>query len=299
MDSIRLPRFQRSSQIQPIRLTARDRAILENVQRHRFLRSNHLIALVGGSPQQVLRRLHRLFHHGYLDRPRSQIDYYRTGSQAMVYGIGHKGAKFLDPNAALSRRPVEWTAKNRTATRLFIEHTLAVADVMVSFELACRHDDDLELVWHSDELVKWTVEVRHAGTLHCIGVVPDRVFGLRHRSQPADVAWYFLEADRATMPVERQSLKQTSFARKLLAYYETWRQGVIKHSFPRFRVLTVTTTPERMRHLIEAHQLVNHGNGAGLLLFTHHGAFKAQSNLLALEWLDGHETAAMLGTCSL
>jgi hypothetical protein len=29
----------------------------------------------------VLRRLQLLFHHGYLDRPRAQIDYYRAGSR--------------------------------------------------------------------------------------------------------------------------------------------------------------------------------------------------------------------------
>lgn len=292
MDSIRLPRFQRSNQVSSIQLTDRDCSILEHVQRHRFLRSTHLVALVGGSRQQVLRRLHLLFHHGYLDRPRAQIDYYRHGSQAMVYGIGHRSVKFVEHSAALPRRYIEWTAKNRTATRYFIEHTLAVADIMVAFELACREQDELELVPYTGELVKWNVEIRRNGTTHKIGVIPDQVFGLRSKRHPADITWYFLEADRATMPVERHSLKQTSFARKLLAYHETWRQGVLKNKFPRFRVLTVTTTAQRAQHLIEAQQSVNRGNGAGLFLFTHLTGLSSARTPFDLEWLDGNYRAS-------
>lgn len=73
MESVRLPRFKRATEIPPIRLTGRDREIIRQVHRHRFLRSSHIVALIGGSSQQVSRRLQRLFHHGYLDRPRSQI----------------------------------------------------------------------------------------------------------------------------------------------------------------------------------------------------------------------------------
>jgi len=70
MESVRFPRFKRSPAVNPIRLTERDQDILRHVRRHRFLLSDHIQALVPGSRQQILRRLQRLFHHGYLDRPR-------------------------------------------------------------------------------------------------------------------------------------------------------------------------------------------------------------------------------------
>ena len=79
MESIRLPRFKRVAAVEPMQLTERDRDILRQVRRHRFLRSSHILALIGGSSQQVLRRLQRLYHHGYLDRPRAQIDYFHRG----------------------------------------------------------------------------------------------------------------------------------------------------------------------------------------------------------------------------
>lgn len=294
--TLRSPRFKRTSSAPPLQLTDRDRQIIDHVFRHRFLRSTQIVNLAGGSRQQVLRRLHQLFHHGYLDRPRAQVDYYRNGSKPMVYGVGHRGAKHLEQSLAIPHRKVDWSAKNRNATRFFLEHTLAVAEVMVAMELACREHGDIELIHHNEELVKWNVQIRRGGNGHSIGVIPDRVFGLRHKGKPTDVVWYFLEADRATMPVERQSLKQTSFARKLLAYHETWRQGVLKKEFPRFRVLNVTTTPARVRNLVEANRTLTEGKGSGMFLFTHLDAFKEKINAFDLPWLDGRgDTITLLG----
>ena len=73
-------------------------------------------------------------------------------------------------------------------------------------------------------------------------MIPDRVFGLEFTGsdgQPTR-AFYFLEADRATMPVKRQTLVQSSFYRKLLAYEATWTQNIhrARLGFNRFRVLT-------------------------------------------------------------
>jgi len=294
MVSVRNQRFHRASSPTPIQFTDRDSQIMQHIFRHRFLRSTHIRRLAGGSTQQVLRRLHQLFHHGYLDRPRAQIERYRNGSQAMVYGIGHRGVKFLEQSLAIPHRKIDWSAKNRNATRFFLEHTLAVAEVMVALEFACRERDDIELVQHTDDLLKWNVEVRRGGNVQSIGVIPDRVFGLRRKSNPGEIVWYFLEADRATMPVERHSLKQTSFARKLLAYHETWRQGVLKGDFPRFRVLTVTTTPARVRNLIESSHTLSQGKGSGLFLFTHLGAFKDKISALDLPWLNGRGEAVAL-----
>lgn len=36
----------------------------------------------------MLRRLQRLYHHGYVERPACQIDYYqRGGSRSIAYGL--------------------------------------------------------------------------------------------------------------------------------------------------------------------------------------------------------------------
>jgi len=86
----RLPRFERVAHAAPIRLTERDHAIIRLIQRHRFLRSDQIIALIGGSAQNLSRRLQGLFHHGYLERPRAQLHYYeRSGLLAPRSGLHH------------------------------------------------------------------------------------------------------------------------------------------------------------------------------------------------------------------
>ena len=96
MESIRLPRFKRALEIAAMQLTERDRKIIQQVGRHRFLRSRHIIALIGGSPQQLLRRLKLLFHHGYLERPRahSLITTSKAARKRWSTGSAKKGGRF-------------------------------------------------------------------------------------------------------------------------------------------------------------------------------------------------------------
>src|ERR1039458_6847379 len=142
MAAPRLPHFKRDSAVPAIKLTERDGEIIRLVERFRFVRSSHICSLIPGSPQQLLRRLKLLYHHGFLERPRAQIDYYhRGGSRHMVYGLGSKGAVFLQRDLDPGFGQVRWGEKNRAAGRVFLEHALLVADVMVAIELACRRTD--------------------------------------------------------------------------------------------------------------------------------------------------------------
>src|ERR1035441_9466508 len=153
----RLPRFKRSPDIPPLRLTSRDGEILKCLQRHRFLRSDHIVALSGGSRQQVLRRLQMLYHHGYLERPRCQIDYYQSGSRCIAYGLGNKGAALLKREFALPSYSQDWNWKNRV-TRFFLEHALLISDVMVAVESACRKRPGIKLIF-PDETFCWKVSL--------------------------------------------------------------------------------------------------------------------------------------------
>ena len=281
MESTRLPRFKRFAEIQAIRLTDRDLEILRLVHRHRFLRSSHIVRLVKGSPQQVLRRLKLLFHHGYLERPRAQLDYFnRAGSEPIIYGLGNKGAAVLR-----LEMPADMNWKNQSVGRLFLEHSVLIADIMVAFELACRSRSDVrfldtdqlplpENVRIPDELFRWRVTLERR---QHVGIVPDRVFVLEFKQPEKSSVLFFLEADRGTMPIIRQNLSRSSFQRKLLAYHATWKQGLHKtrFGFPRFRVLTVTTNAERMRSMIDACAELDGGHG--LFLFAGASALLTQT----------------------
>ena len=292
MQSSRLPRFKRADAVAPMQLTARDHEIIRLVHRHRFLRSPQIVALLGEGSRAVLRRLQLLYHHGYLERPRAQLDYYHQGgSRHIVYGLGNRGALLLKVES------LNWSDKNRSVGRIFLEHALLVSEVMVRIELACRETPHLRLVTDQELRVEneeklistsfhWNAKLHTGLTL---GVIPDKVFALEQSSptSPSKRAYYFLEADRGTMPIMRRSLLQTSFYRKLLAYEATWTQSVHKtrFGFHRFRVITVTMSAERVESLVSACSQLQRGHG--LFLFADRTALNNPDLLYSPIWKTG------------
>ena len=299
MESFRLPRFTRASAVAPLLITSRDREIIRMVHQHRFLRSSHIISLVSGSSQQLLRRLKLLYHHGYLERPRAQLDYYHQGgSHCVVYGLGNKGASLLAKEPGYSLRALLWDQKNVSIGRVFLKHALLVSDVMVAIEMACR-ERGIRLLTERElapahcpdgewQLFRWKVKVN--GGLK-LGVVPDRVFALEFSGQDGkwNRAYFFLEADRGTMPVRRRNLFQTSFYRKLLAYEATWSQSIhrTRFGFHRFRVLTVTTSAKRVKSLVNVCSELK--SGQRLFLFTDPSVMEKPENIFSAMWQSGKQ----------
>ncbi len=296
----RAPRYKRNAPA-PMRLGERDIAILRAVRRYRLLRSTHLAALDGGSGQVVVRRLRSLFDHGYLDRPKAQlISVLKRHNEPMVYGLGNRGAETL---ARLDARPegrLDWTNKNNRAGPLFLEHTLMTADVMVPLEIACGAAADIRLIDQEVLVVeapaatrktaqplRWQADVRtpRQRTVN-IGLIPDRAFSLVFEEKTR--ANFFLEADRATMPVVRRDLRQTSVYRKLIAYYAGWKSKRHTEQFgwQNFRVLTVTKSRERIETMLEVVNDITDGRGTGLFLFGEASVLFA-SNPLSFIWTDG------------
>ncbi|MGZ5527316.1 MAG: replication-relaxation family protein [Limisphaerales bacterium] len=255
-----------------------------------------------GSRQQLLRRLQLLFQHGYLERPRAQLDWYhKGGSREIVYGIGDKGAALLKRENGANAKELRWSEKNRKTERMFLEHALLVSDIMVALELACR-EKNIRLLTQQDlqvrgkeKLFEWRVNINPQVRLT---TTPDRVFALEYLnpSGNAECAYFFLEADRGTMPVIRSGFSQTSFFRKLLAYEATWLQRIHekRYSFHRFRVLTVTTGAPRVKSLVEACARLKQGHG--LFLFADRSILEKPGEFLSHTWQSGRasETSTLL-----
>lgn len=303
----RLPRFrQAKEQAPPLQLTERDTEMMRQVAVHRFLRSRHLVSLAGGSPQQVLRRLQLLFHHGYLERPRCQLDYYhhRGGSRGLIYGLGSRGAAHLRRQLNMPFERMDWTPKNRSVGRVFLEHALMVSDFMVSLEMSCRMHGGVKLLQRDDIPLPddlrekkmpfaWSV---HITGRRKVGIIPDAVFGLEYFDEVGSTqqVFYFLEADRATMPVKRDRLERSSVFRKFLAYEATWSQGVHRSRFGwnRFRVLTITSSLERLRNIRKACLQLERGNG--LFLFADAASLNLDEDTLSHRWQSTRDQPEML-----
>lgn len=305
MSSPRLPRFSRVVLTHPIRITDRDREIIRLVHRHRFLRSSHFTSLVKGSKQQIVRRLQLLFHHGFLTRPRAQLQYFgRGGSHEIVYGLGNKGARMLE-NEGVQLKHLRLNEKNDGVGKIFLEHALLVSSIMVAVELAAKATGSVAVV-HGDALkhirpggrpasFSWRVTTQSGDRL---GLIPDRVFALTRNEQSGGSgrSYFFFEADRGTMPVFRENLLQTSFFRKLLAYEATWKTGLHEElfGFRRIRVLVVTTSPSRMASLINACSKLKSGHG--LFLFCDQLTLECHGNIFKAPWKNGRGDTTSLST---
>lgn len=287
-----------------MRLTDDDITIIRHVAKHRFLRSTHLLRLMPGrSEKKLIERLGALYHNDYLDRPRAQLDYYaRAGSAPMVYALGNRGAQILRQRGGLVADHVDWTWKNRSAGRTFIEHTLLTADVMVAATRAAQSRPELLLIEPGDIIARAPEATQRAknpfhlaarsqvnGSPQELAVVPDAVFGFDFTTDRKR-KYFFVEADRGTMPVMRANLDHTSIYRKLVTYIAG---GGAANAFGQqlgignFRVLTVTTSAERVKGMLAALQQATRGAGSRQFLFATEDEICRAPDLISVAWIDG------------
>ncbi len=299
------PRRKRSGNPPPLQLTERDLDILRAVYRYRFLNSDHIKRLIPGSAKNIANRLKALFEHAYLDRPECQYDFYRPGggSSLAVYALADKGAKLLAGRDVLSFGPnVSWAQKNRAAGRPFLEHTLGIADfaVALTIDVAARNDVDMldgdallarlpEATRNETKPFRFSVPVTFRSQKLTIGIEPDYAVSLgfptlRRRAN------FLVEIDRATMPIERSDLKQSSMLRKFLAYGAFRRQKLHTKVFAwtNFRVLVVTSNEDRAQNMRDCLKRIGGSKGSPLFWITDRDALYERNSLEHL-WIDGSD----------
>lgn len=300
----RRPRFERPLARPTLQLTPRDIAILRAVATHRFLRSGHFPQLIAGAAKKIIERLGELYYAGYLERPPAQLEYYRPGggSSRLVYALANRGAKVLIDHQGREDAGVDWSRKNTQATRRFILHTLAVADVAVALACATRKDPRFTLQDQNhlvalmppatramQKPLKWRVKVKHKEQPPSeVGVVPDFAFAVAYPDTTRRC--FLVECDRGTMPVERATLKQTSIIKKLLAYETGRKQGLHEKQFSwkNFRVLIITNTPERAVNIRAAILRNSLLKASPLFLITHQAALTG-ADILRHAWRDAND----------
>jgi len=312
----RKPRYRRAP-TDRVRLQGRDIEIIKLVHKHRFLSSAHLAALLPGSSQGLLRRLNLLFHNAYLNRPPEQIRPYRQGSDPMIYGLGNKGADLLANDFGVPRTKVDWTSKNREVKKYYLEHTLLVSDFMVCLEVACRKIGNIKIIGPGEIFAampsqpkqpanpwSWKVQVKRespGGTRQLsFSIIPDKIFGLHFTADPAgrNKAYFFLEADRSTMPIKRASLFKSSYYKKMLGYWASWKEELYQRhfGFKNARILTLAKSQDRIKSMIEACKEVDErGQGSKMILFAQARDFNLTQpeRVLAKAWRNGRDDDLM------
>lgn len=233
-------------------LTARDLAILDLVHRYRYVEARHVRALVGGSDQQITRRLQGLFHNRYVgrygrrERMRTELD---PGAPLIAYGLELKGARTLAEHfgrraadAGAEPEPVRWKKEYTRRTEWFLEHHLMISDFRCNLELELRDMPDVELVTWDQSKDTWfhvTIPNQRHRTAR---VAPDAYFALRDHG---DLRYFFLEIDRGTEEHRRIVEKFTAY----WWYLQDPRFTGPRRRRPRVNVLFVTTGQRRQKNL--------------------------------------------------
>ncbi|MCL5291217.1 MAG: replication-relaxation family protein [Actinobacteria bacterium] len=239
----RAPRNKRIPGISRILIQKRDKEIILAVHENRFLRRDQIEKLffAGSSTSACNQRLMKLYQHKFLDRLFLPIGF---GSNQAVYALDRLGAEVVAANLGISPSQVNWKRKHNKVEYFFLEHTVGVSEVHVSLQIALRERANVDLLfWKREAFLPKDKVQDPEHPENRLPVYPDAFFGLQLEDGKS---FFFIEVDMATEPLGR-------FRKKLVAYQQYWKSGQYRerYNYRNFRVLTVTTGPERMNNLLK------------------------------------------------
>ncbi len=230
-------------------LRERDVDIVEAVYRFRLLRQDQLQTLFFGSKTRAQVRLEKLYDHGFLDRKFLPVAL-GEGRSPTLYVLDRRGAELLRVERGYD--DLSGYTTRRTLKTDFIEHTLAINDVMVAVTAACRQQAFTLEQWQTESQLKADYDrvtiADGRGKPQHVAVVPDSYFTIiaNGRRYP-----FFLELDRGTMTLKRFKTKVEAY----LAYINTGAYQK-RYQTRSVRVLTVTLSAVRMANLKQATEAV-------------------------------------------
>jgi hypothetical protein len=219
-------------------LSERDLAVVASIASHRFLTgrqieafhfNEHTSPVTAG---RICRRvLTRLVEQQLLVRLQRRIGGIRAGSASYVYALGPAGNRLVT-----NRRG----KRAKEPSRMFLEHTLAVADAHLAL-LGAARAGQFELVSVEAEPASWRRFLNSAGARETLR--PDLYVV---SAQGAFEHCWFLEIDCATESTP-------AVLRKCRAYQAYWRTGIEQQRTDTFPlVVWVTPDPRRGKQLAEA-----------------------------------------------
>jgi len=239
----RTPRNKRIPGMPRILIQKRDKEIILAVYENRFLKRDQIERLffAGASTSACNQRLMKLYQHKFLDRLFLPIG---IGSSQAVYAIDRLGAEVVASHFGINKCQVNWRRRHNKVEFFFLDHTVGVSEVNVSLQVALRDKTDAKLLFWKREAFLPKDKVQDPEHYESkLPVYPDAFFGLGLKNGKS---FFFVEVDMATEPLNR-------FRKKLVAYQQYWKTGAYqeRYNYRNYRVLTVTTGPERLNNLLK------------------------------------------------
>jgi len=269
----RLPRYGRIKNPPNMRLTDRDKHILEAIHAYDgMLGFSQIKRLFFSGKSQAEQRLKLLYQHTYVNRPNKE---YRRRLPEMIYWLDKRGAEIVASRDSTPLKDFVWRKKPRWFQ---VEHDIAVNDFRLDLGEACQKSSDVELATWVSESDFWSypdrVEYRYNGRKRNRYVRPDGFFVL---ITPDHRIRYLLEIDRSTEDNPRFLREKVLPG---LAYVES------KDFKERFghrggRWLVVTTSERRLNNML--HQ-ADRAEAKGLFYFTTYGKITVNKLLFSPIW---------------
>jgi len=242
-------RFQREPRA-GLRLQERDEQLLCDLFLHRAMARGQIQRLYFGASVGICNaRLRLLFDYQYLSR------YYLPtapfGAQA-IYSIGKAAVPLVSARLAMDAAEVSKHYR-RSKTPMFLEHTLAIVDLWITFREAteARAEAAIE-TWLPELLCRHEYEIRSSpgGAWKKTVFKPDAF--VRLMCPDASYRTFFIEVD-----LGHTSSQQ--FKAKLQSYQQYRESGLFQERYggEQFQTLVVTTGERRLKHLralVEAEQ---------------------------------------------
>ena len=194
------------------------------------------------------------------------------GSTQAVYALDRRGAELVAEILGVDLAGIRWSPKQKRSELYFRDHTLAINDIWVAFELAARETAELAIIdWTMDGPELWD-EVRETSTGKRLPVRPDAYLPVAFGGRRAH---FFLEVDRATMSNRR-------IAEKIRAYRLYWKGGGFRERYgaSSFRVLVTAPSAQRRDNL---RRTAAREGAQRMFLFAVHGEVQEQG-VLAPVW---------------
>ncbi len=237
----RIPRNRRVKDFQRMVLQARDVAVILAVYENRFLKRDQIERLFFNTTSACNQRLQALYQHKFLDRMYQPVDF---GSSQAVYALDRVGAEIVAGRLGVSKNQINWKRRQNRVENLFMDHTLGVSEMHVSLQCALSQRVDEKLLFWKREGFLPREKIQDPENLEKkLSLIPDAFFGLE---TDRGRLFFFVETDMATTTLDR-------FRSKIVAYREYWKTGKFseRYTYRNFRVLTVTTGPQRLNNLIQ------------------------------------------------
>jgi hypothetical protein len=223
--------------------------ILGLLNRRHYGRLNLLTAALPGSAQNRAREIASLAKRAYLQLhpPGGNGDLERTYPH-WFFRIYSKTPKANKALRAYGHIPID----RQEASEFW--HQVMIDDILLSIEAHCRrHDltftDEHDILQgQTRELptrISYTFEDGHTEERE-IAIEPDALFAINGR-------YFALEADRVHEPIRAETLKRTSYFRKILQYRDVFKNRTYERVWriPGLTVLNVTINPRHAQNIAD------------------------------------------------